>query len=195
MKQIVNSITFQLFTAAVVFITFVLSPQLRVSSAIAVSNREAKTETQFKTEAVHYQSGIRAIGGIPSTNLDGPRDLKLAITIPDKNDTPDRMMAVGKEGLSAAKEVTAALNDITALTNRLSTDRAYATKLLDAVKKGDTTAVKSVLKETMTRSEFTVHDIKSDFHWEFTIHTSPTSGYRGCFSSDNSCEGHNVTLG
>ena len=195
MKQIVNPITFQLFTAAVVFITLVLSAQLRVSSAIAVSNREAKTETQFKTEAIHYQSGITAIGCIPSTNLDGPRDLKLAITIPDKNDTPDRMMAVGKEGLAAAKEVTAALNDITALTNRLSTDRAYATKLLDAVKKGDTTAVKSVLKETMTRSEFTVHDIKSDFHWEFTIHTSPTSGYRGCFSSDGSCEGHNVTLG
>jgi hypothetical protein len=186
LRTATHSNIFRLLSATAVLTVLValaLAAETGNSSAPIVSGivksdvrTEAPANESFSLGPIVHAADLAAIDPIPS------------------NDTPEGMMAIGKEGQAGTREATAALNDITALTNRMSSDKAYATKLLAAIQKNDSASVTSILKETMTRSEFTVRNIKSDFHFEIDIKTS-TLHFHACFSSDHSCDGHNVVLG
>lgn len=198
MKRILNPFSVRSvvpLALAAMLVTFPTGTQPKVASVSAAPTTKAKAEFLFKDEAVRDAGVNEAMLSLPFTNPNSP--LRLGGTAPDKNDTPEGMMAVAKEGLATTRDATAALNDLTTLLNRLSTDKGYATKLLDAVKKGDSNAVTSVLKETMTRSDFTVRNIKYDFHIEMHLYTNKShqGEFTFCISSDNSCDGHNITLG
>lgn len=192
MKGIINSALCRSLIAATAFTALVFSLQLKVSPVVAASTEQAKTTAQLKAEKVGYEHAVKISEDISSQNPENSLNLKAVIL--DKNDTPEGMMAVAKEGLEAAKDQAVAINDFTAFANRLSSDKAYATKLLEAIRKEDSDAVTSVLKETITRSRFTVRNIKSDFHFELHIQFNSYHG-SACISSDHSCSGHNVTLG
>lgn len=109
-------------------------------------------------------------------------------------DTPEKMMAVAKEGMAQSADAVTAANQINAMLNRLATDKAYATKVLEAVKKKDANAIGQLLRVMMPRGEVTVGNIASDFHFSWKVRFNSYE-FRGCISSDGSCEGHNVTLG
>jgi len=84
MKKIINLVTLRVGIATTLCLSFVIYPQLRVSSARITANRGAadlKSESQFRSEAARYDAAIRAIAGIGTMKLETGEDLKKAIAI------------------------------------------------------------------------------------------------------------------
>lgn len=79
-----NSVTLRVVIATALCVSFLLYPQMRISSVAAVAADEPKSESQFKSEASKYESAIRAIGGIATMKLDTADGLKQAIAIVDR---------------------------------------------------------------------------------------------------------------
>ena len=110
-------------------------------------------------------------------------------------DTPEGMMSIAKqEGVVSVADMQTAASDINAFYTRVATDKAYAGKLLDAIQKSDKAGIITALQSVMTKSTVTVGKINPDFHVDISI-TVGKSRFSYCFSSDHSCDGHNVTLG
>src|SRR5215472_12444020 len=127
LRHITNSTALRLFTAGAVLTMLVLllpTPQTQSSSALALSGN-VERDTRSRTAANDGLTFTPAVHPGEPTTLDPI----------SSSDTPEGMMAIGKEGLGTAKEATVALNDVVALTNRMSSDKAYATRLLAAIKK------------------------------------------------------------
>lgn len=105
-----------------------------------------------------------------------------------KGDTPDTLMTTYKAGAADTADLLAVSGEANSFVNRIASDKTYATKLLEAIQKNNTTAIVSIVKETAPRSTVQVQKIDPDFTIavEFTI--------RGhhvvvCGSSENKCDG------
>ena len=110
-------------------------------------------------------------------------------------DTPEGMMAIAKqEGVASVSDMQTAANEVNALYTRVATDKVFAAKLLDAIQKNDRVAITAALKSVMTKSTITLGKINPDFHVEMSLIVGKYK-FSSCFSSDGSCDGHNVTLG
>lgn len=71
--------------ATVLCLSFIVYPQLRLSSVRAAAGPAAdvKSESQLRNEASRYDAAIRAIGGVAAMKLDTPGDLAKAVAILD----------------------------------------------------------------------------------------------------------------
>lgn len=109
-------------------------------------------------------------------------------------DTPELMMSVAPEGTQVTADALTASSEMSAFYKRLSSDKDYAAKLLGAIQKSDAAGIVSIMKQTMPRSDIAIQKINPDFHFDFTVHVGKST-YKGCASSDHSCEGHNIIWG
>jgi hypothetical protein len=81
MKKL-NTVNGRILIAIVLSISFIAYPQLRVSAAEAVrAAAELKSESQYRAEAIRYDSAVRAMAGIVTMKLETPDDLKKAHAI------------------------------------------------------------------------------------------------------------------
>lgn len=110
-----------------------------------------------------------------------------------KNDTPERVMIVAKQGSLESADTFVAVHEANSFLNRLSTDRAYAAKFLESVQKNDPALVVSVVKQTAPRCHVSVSQLKSDFHTiiEFKIKARNVTV---CLSGENACSGQPSTV-
>lgn len=83
MKTINTSVWVRVVIATALCLSFVVYPQLRLSSVHASAGPAAdvKSESQLRSEASRYDAAIRAIGGIASMKLDTPEDIKNAVVV------------------------------------------------------------------------------------------------------------------
>lgn len=83
MKKIATSVAIGVIIVAALSLNFINYPSLRVSSAAPASAgaADAKSESQFRSEAARYDAAIRAIGAIATTKLDTVGDLKKALAV------------------------------------------------------------------------------------------------------------------
>jgi len=86
MKKIANLIPLRAGVATALCISFVIYPSLRFSSAAAATRAavDLKSESQLRSEAVRYDSAIRAISGIATMKLETADDFKKAFAILDR---------------------------------------------------------------------------------------------------------------
>ena len=87
MKKIINLGTLRVGIATTLCLSFLIYPELRVSSAGLTATRAAadlKSESQFRSEAARFDAAIRAINGISTMKLETGDDLKRAIAILDR---------------------------------------------------------------------------------------------------------------
>lgn len=108
--------------------------------------------------------------------------------------TPESLMAVGKEANTLAQERASVERAMVTFTNRLATDKAFATTLLSAIQKKDTTGIASLVRQAGMPGRIEIGRIDDGFHLEINM-TISTIAFHSCFSDDHSCEGHNVVLG
>lgn len=108
--------------------------------------------------------------------------------------TVESVMAVGKEASVAAQDRASMSRAIAAFTNRLATDRTFATQMLSAIQKQDTTGMATLMRQAGLPGRIEVGRIDPGFHFEINVTTS-SSFYHLCFSDEHSCEGHNIVLG
>jgi hypothetical protein len=83
MKKITTPVSVRAAIATALCLSFIIYPQLRVSSAKAAA-ADVKSESQLRSEASRYDAAIRAISGIATMKLDTPEDLKKAVVILDR---------------------------------------------------------------------------------------------------------------
>lgn len=86
MKKITTPVWVRAAIATALCLSFVVYPQLRISSVRAAAGPAAdvKSESQLRSEASRYDSAIRAISGITTMKFDTPEDLKKAVVILDR---------------------------------------------------------------------------------------------------------------
>jgi len=110
-----------------------------------------------------------------------------------KTDTPERVIIVAKQGSIESADIFVAVHEANSFLNRLSTDRAYAGKFLEAVQKNDPGVVVSVVKQTAPRCQVFVPQLKPDFFAivEFKIKTRNVTV---CLSGENACSGQPATV-
>lgn len=86
MKKITTPVWIRAAIASALCLSFIVYPQLRLSSVQAAAGSAAgfKTESQLRTEASRYDAAIRAIGGVAAMKLDTPGDLAKAVAILDR---------------------------------------------------------------------------------------------------------------
>ena len=110
-----------------------------------------------------------------------------------KNDTPEKVMIVAKQGSIESADIFVAVHEANSFLNRLSTDRAYAAKFLEAVQKNDPAVVVSVVKQTAPRCQVFVPQLKPDL---FAIVEFKIKGRNVtvCLSGENACSGHAATV-
>lgn len=110
-------------------------------------------------------------------------------------DTPEGMMGVvQQEGVPSASDMQAAASEMNAFYSRLATDKAYAAQLLAAIQKNDRAGITTLLKAAMSKTTITLGKVNPDFHVDMSLSIGHYK-WSSCFSSDHSCDGHNVTLG
>jgi hypothetical protein len=85
------------------------------------------------------------------------------------------------------------VNEANSFLNRLSSDRSYATKFLEAVVKNDAGAAAAIVKQTAPRCQITISQLKANFFAvvNFKIKTRNATV---CVSGDNSCSGHAASV-
>jgi hypothetical protein len=136
MERITTSVLIRAAISSALCLSFVVYPQLRLSSVQAASSSAAdfKSETQLRTEASRYDSAIRAIGTVASIQFNTPEDLKKALVILDR-ERPNLRFHRSKFvviGLSDTAFVTAARKQLPnkqiaeAFATRLATDSKLA---------------------------------------------------------------------
>jgi hypothetical protein len=88
MKKIINLVTLRAGIATALYLSFLLYPPLRLSSAKAAATTrpgaDLKSESQLKSEAARYDGAIRAISGVATMKLETGEDLKKAFAILDR---------------------------------------------------------------------------------------------------------------
>jgi hypothetical protein len=135
--KIANSVTVRVFIATALCVSFLIYPQMRISSVAAVAADEPKSESQFKSEAARYERAIRAIGGIATMKLDTADGLKQAIAIVDRERPNLKLyrsklvaMAIGDSTfVSAVKKVAANESAAETFLKNLNADRKIVLNL------------------------------------------------------------------
>jgi len=104
----------------------------------------------------------------------------------DSKDTPEVVMAAGKNASAGLNSTELALKDAQAIAARLGQDSAFATKALEAVKKKDQQGLAQILKSVAPNSQITIQQI-GDFFFDGFLTIGGTT-YRLCISSSSDCQ-------
>ena len=109
------------------------------------------------------------------------------------NHTPEEVMTVAKQGSIESADIFVVVNEANSFLNRLSSDKSYATKFLEAVQKNDPATVVSIVKQTAPRCQVSVPQLKPDFFAvvDFKIKARTVTV---CLSGENTCAGHASTV-
>lgn len=111
-----------------------------------------------------------------------------------KEDTPELLASTVKAGVSDSADLLTLVSEANAFVNRASSDKTYAAKLLEAVKKNDPNAVASVVKEVAPKSTVTIQKINPDFFLT-SVFTIKKHTVIVCVDTDNAnCFGSHFSL-
>ena len=107
----------------------------------------------------------------------------------DTNQTPEEVMSVAKQGSIESADIFIVVNEANSFLNRLSSDKSYATKFLEAVQKNDSATVVSIVKQTAPRCQIAVSQLKSNFFAVVTFKIKARNA-TVCVSGENTCSGN-----
>lgn len=102
-------------------------------------------------------------------------------------------MTVAKQGSIEAADLFVVVHEANSFLTRLSSDRSYALKFLEAVQKNNLIEVSSVVKQTAPRCQVSVSQLRRDFfaivHFKIKDRNASV-----CVSSENLCAGQASTI-
>jgi hypothetical protein len=107
--------------------------------------------------------GWLALAGIVGIGLGLRLQAAPAVSPLQIADTPESVMAAAKTPTSILDGYVNTATDVNRFLNRIATDRAFASQLFAAVKKGDRQTVQSLTMSTGVRGRVSVGDVKTDF--------------------------------
>jgi hypothetical protein len=107
-----------------------------------------------------------------------------------ESDNPEVVMQLAKEGTLLSNNIAVLTQEANNFLNRLSTDRVYAARLLDAVSRNDQAGVLAVMKETLPRGIVSDLRMHSGFEFSFSVSNGAApKKVQVCVSSSSACGG------
>ena len=110
-----------------------------------------------------------------------------------ENDKPEVVMQLAKEGTVLSNNIAVLTQEANNFLNRLSTDKVYAARLLDAVGRNDQAGVLAVMKETLPRGIVSDLRMNSGFEFAFSVGNGTRKVYV-CISTSGACHGKRASV-
>ena len=93
------------------------------------------------------------------------------------NDTVEGLMSAAKEGAANSAALLSAATEANNFQNRLATDKDYAAKILEAVKKKDQNQISTMIRQVVNKNQVTLQGFNADFYFFFTAKTPTIFGH------------------